>query len=270
MVALAFGSIPLSAEYADVSGARLFYTDTGGSGVPVILLHAATGSSQVWQNQQAAFTAAGYRVIAYDRRGWGRSLAAASVKPQSASDDLLALADQLGVQRFHLLGTAAGGIVAIDFALSYPQRLRSVVIANSIGGLQDAGVLALGRRLRPSPQFDALPPEFKELGPAYRAADPEGTARWLQNEKTSRQDGPRPAAQPVRNRLTLAALETIGIPVLVLSGGADLYAPPPLMRIFADRLRSAEFVNLPDAGHSAYWEQPEPFNRAVLNFLRKH
>lgn len=115
-----------------------------------------------------------------------------------------------------------------------------------------------------------MPPEFKELGPAYRAADPEGTARWLQIERTSRQDGPRPAAQPVRNRLTLAALETIGIPVLVLSGGADLYAPPPLMRIFADRLRSAEFVNLPDAGHSAYWEQPEPFNRAVLNFLRKH
>ena len=56
--------------YATVPGARIFYRDTGGSGVPAILLHAATGSSRVWEYQIAAFTAAGYRVIAFDRRGW--------------------------------------------------------------------------------------------------------------------------------------------------------------------------------------------------------
>ena len=64
---------PVREAYATVPGARIFYRDTGGSGVPVILLHAATGSSRVWDYQIPAFVAAGYRVIAFDRRGWGRT-----------------------------------------------------------------------------------------------------------------------------------------------------------------------------------------------------
>ena len=59
--------------YADVPGARLYYIDTGGHGVPVVFMHAATGSSQSWVYQIPAFTAAGYRLIAFDRRGRGRT-----------------------------------------------------------------------------------------------------------------------------------------------------------------------------------------------------
>ena len=55
--------------FADLPGVQLCFTDTGGNGVPVILLHANTGSSRNWANQIPAFTAAGFRVIAYDRRG---------------------------------------------------------------------------------------------------------------------------------------------------------------------------------------------------------
>lgn len=260
------GSLP--GEYMDVPGARLFYSDTGGQGIAVVLLHAASGSVRNWEFQQQAFAAAGYRVIAYDRRGWGRTEVDAGAKSVPAAEDLLALADGLGLQRFHLLGTAAGGIVAIDFALSYPERLRSLVIANSIGGMQDAGFAALGRRLRPSPQFEALPPEFREVGPEYRAENQDGTRRWMELEKASRIA--RGAPQPLRNRLTLAAVEKLKLPVLILSGGADLYAPPALMRMFSDRIPGAAFVNLPDAGHSAYWEQPETFDRAVLDFMRRH
>ena len=135
--------------------------------------------------------------------------------------------------------------------------------------MQDADFLELGRRLRP-PQFDALPPEFRELGPAYRAANAEGTRRWMDLEKTSRPDGPRAPAQPMRNRLAFSLLESIRLPSLVLTGGADLYAPPPVMRLFAARIGNSEFLVVPEAGHSTYWEQPEAFNRAVLNFIGKH
>src|ERR1700689_4272965 len=129
---------PAPETYAAVPAARIFYIDTGGSGVPVVLLHAATGSSRVWEYQIPALTKAGYRVIAFDRRGWGRTqIDPAGPQPGTAADDLLALLDRLGIQRVHLIGTAAGGFVALDFALSFPQRLRSVVIANSIGGVQD-------------------------------------------------------------------------------------------------------------------------------------
>ncbi|HYR43727.1 MAG TPA: alpha/beta hydrolase, partial [Terriglobia bacterium] len=60
--------------YAQLPGVRIWYKDTGGSGIPVVFMHAATGSSRVWDHQIPAFTAAGYRFIAYDRRGWGRSV----------------------------------------------------------------------------------------------------------------------------------------------------------------------------------------------------
>jgi pimeloyl-ACP methyl ester carboxylesterase len=256
--------------YAELPGARIFYIDTGGSGVPVVFLHAATGSSRVWEYQIPAFTAAGYRVVAFDRRGWGRTLLdPAGPQPGTGADDLRGLLDHLGVDRVHLVSTAAGAFVALDFSISFPQRVRSLVIANTIGGVQDADFLELGRRLRP-PQFDSLPPEFRELGPAYRAANTEGTRRWMALEKTSRPEGPRAPAQPMRNRLTLSLLESIRLPVLLLTGGADLYAPPPVMALFAARIGNSESLVVPEAGHSTYWEQPEVFNRAVLNFIGKH
>src|SRR3984885_7598288 len=244
LITLELGAFPMAMlqaqtiheAYATVPGARIFYRDTGGTGVPVILLHAATGSSRVWEYQFPALTAAGYRVIAFDRRGWGRTeINSAEAQPGAAADDLLALLHQLGLDRVHIVGTAAGGFVALDFTLSYPQRVRSLVVANSIGGVQDADFLELGRRIRP-PEFDKLPPEFRELGPSYRAANAEGTERWVDLEKISRPDGQRAPAQPLRNRITLLLLETIRVPTLLITGGADMYAPPPLQQLFARRI----------------------------------
>jgi pimeloyl-ACP methyl ester carboxylesterase len=258
---------PARETYADLPGVRLWFRDTGGSGTPVVLLHANTGSSRNWDYQIPAFTAAGYRVIAYDRRGWGRSTATPDVQPGTAADDLHALVKYLGVNRFHLLGTAGGGFVAFDYALSFPEELRSLVIANSIGGMQDTDYLELGRRLRP-PQFDALPPELRELGPSYRAANPDGTARWVELERGSRQAGT--TAQPYRNRMTFSLLETMKVSTLLIAGGADMYAPPPLLGLFTARIKNSESLILQDVGHSGYWEQPEVFNRAVLDFIGKH
>jgi pimeloyl-ACP methyl ester carboxylesterase len=226
-----------------------------GTGTPVVFLHAGSGHSRMWQHQITAFTAAGYRFIAYDRRAEG-----------NAADDLEALATQLALDRFHLVGTAAGGIVAVDYALSFAHRLRSLVIANSIVGVQDEEYLEMSRRLRPSPQFDALPAEVRELGPSYRAANPQGARRWTELAH----HGAPAAQQAKRNRITFAALETIEIPALLLTGDADLYTPPSVLRLFASRIRNSESVVIPECGHSAFWEQPELFNRTVLDFIEKH
>ncbi len=248
-------------------GVRLFYTDTGGSGVPIVLLHAATGSVRSWERQTPAFVKAGYRVIAFDRRGWGRTTADANTAPGTAADDLIALMDSLHVDRFHLVGTAAGGFVALDAALSFPQRLRSLVVANSVGGVQDPEFLALNRRLRPA-EFTAMPPELREVSPSYRAAHPDGTAQWIALEKVSRIPGS--TAQPTKNAITFQRLESIAVPTLLLTGDADMFAPPPILRMFATHMRHADVVVVPEAGHSTYWEQPDAFNQAVLAFLRKH
>lgn len=255
---------------ADIQGVHLFYLDTGGSGPPVILLHAATGFSGVWRDYQLApLAAAGFRVIAYDRRGYGKSRVDAAAAPGTAADDLDALVRHLGIDRFHLVGTAAGGFVAADYALSFQKRLRSLVIANSLVGLEDEDYLAIGRRIRPS-QFESLPPDFRELGPAYRAASAEGTTRWLAHVEASRPPGPRAAAQPTKNKKTLQAMESIAVPTLLIAGDADFYGPPPVMSLVAKRIKGSQFLTLREVGHSAFWEQPEAFNTAVLDFLRKH
>src|SRR5262245_28335863 len=106
---------PARETYAEFPGVRLWYRDTGGTGVPVVFLHAATGSTRSWDYQVPAFTAAGFRFIAYDRRGWGRSsVDAAGAAPTTGADDLRLLLSTLGVERFHIVGTAAGAFVAID------------------------------------------------------------------------------------------------------------------------------------------------------------
>ena len=216
----------------------------------LVFLHASSGNSRMWeQHQQPFFTAAGYRFVAYDRKGKG-----------AAADELELVVQQLKLQRFHLVGTAAGGIAATDYALSFPQRLLSLVIANSIVGVQDEDYLALMKRLRPSPQFDALPVEVRELGPSYRASNPEGVERW-------KALAGHLATPKTRNRITFAALETIETPTLLLTGDADLYAPPPVMELFQKRIRNARSIIVPACGHSAFWEQPETFNRAVLDFV---
>lgn len=248
----------------------LWYQDTGGRGDPIVFLHPASGSCVMWEHQIPAVQAAGYRFIAYDRVGSGRSVLQANAQPGFVVDDLEALRRHLAFDRFHLLGTAAGGIVALDYALTFREHLRSLVIANTIGGMQDDEYLALGRRLRPSPQFDELPQEFRELGPSYRAVNAEGTARWMELARQSRQSTPLSAPQTYRNRLTFALLETIRIPTLLITGDGDLYCPPSVLRLFAARMRGAETLVVPETGHSAYWEQPDIFNRAVVAFVATH
>ena len=232
------------------------YQDSGaelsGQGLPVVFLHAGSGSTLMWEHQLPAFTAIGYRFIAYDRPADGVPV-----------DDLDALAEYIGLERFHLVGTAAGGIVAVDYALSYPQRLRSLVVANSIVGVQDEDYVAMSRRLRPLPEFNALPAEVRELGPSYRAANPEGTKRWSELAQ-------HVASLPTRNKITFAALETIKTPTLLLTGDADMYMPPPQMRLYASKLPGCETAVIAEAGHSAFWEQPEAFNRLVLNFVGRN
>ena len=275
MALLAFGSLlgaqaPPDGAFAPLPGRRLWYVDSGGSGTPVVMLHAASGSSLMWERQLPALRAAGYRMVAYDRVGWGRSELDDSAAPGTAADDLQALLAALRIDRFHLVSTAAGGFVAFDYALSFPERLRTLTVANSLGGVQDEEYLALGRRLRPSPQFEALPVEFRELGPSYRAADAAGTAHWAELSRRSRLARALPSPQTFRNRITFTRLETIRVPTLLITGGADLYSPPPVLRLFADRLRGAETLVVPEAGHSAFWENAELFNRTLVSFLARY
>lgn len=259
--------VPVTEGLAALPGTRLWYWDTGGGGQPVVLMHPASVSSEIWLYQQPVFAEAGYRVIAYSRRGYFRSDPVPEENPGHRSVDLGNLLDFLDVERCHLVASAAGCQVALDFALSNPQHLFSLTLSSGTGGISDEGYVRMLERIRP-PGFDEMPVEFRELSPSYRAADPEGTARWkvlAEAAVTGNRNG-----QPNVNRIDWAALEQMTMPMLLIGGEADLYMPPPLLRIFLSHLPDGELVTIPEAGHSAYWEQPQIFNQTVLDFLSRH
>jgi pimeloyl-ACP methyl ester carboxylesterase len=259
--------VPAKEGIASLTGTRLAYWDTGGNGQAVVLLHPATGSARIWSYQQPVFAKAGYRVIAYSRRGYDRSDPVPKENPGTASGDLNNLMDFLGVKRFHLAGSAAGGGIAADYALSHPGRLLSLVIACAVGGVEDKDYVERIESLRPK-GFDEMLAIFRELSPSYRAGDPQGTAQWAALERvavTGNRLGQKPA-----NRVNWASLATIKVPTLVIGGDADLYVPPPMLRTYAAHIPGAELVVVPEAGHSLYWERPDLFNRALLDFFAKH
>ncbi|MEC9280773.1 MAG: alpha/beta hydrolase [Chloroflexota bacterium] len=253
--------------YANIPGARLWFKETGRHGMPVVFLHAASGTSDSWILQEPAFIEAGYRCVAYDRKNWGRS--ESITQAGSAADDLEALVQHLGLDRFHLVCSALGGIIGLDYTVEYPDRVITLTVSSSFTGVQDQSYLDVQTRLRP-PEISNLPIVLREVGPSYRAVNPEGVAEWLRIEESSRHEiGPEMAQSP-RAPMTYTRLATMEIPVLMLTGGADLLSPPAMMKLVAAHIPGCRFEVIPEAGHAAFYEQPEVWNRLVLDFIREH
>lgn len=251
---------------ADLPGTRLWYWDTGGTGRPVILLHAGTQSAAGWVYQQPVLAKAGYRAIGYSRRGYYKSDPGDPANPGFASEDLDHLLGHLNIAQADLVAAAHGGYFALDYVLSHPGKVRSLTIVSSLMGITDADYTAVNARLRPK-FFADLPHDFQELSPSYRAGDPAGHAAWL---ALDRQAIPGTRISPnLKHTLTWALLETIRHPTLLVTGESDLYTPPSLLRLQAQHMPHAEVATIAEAGHSPYWEQPEIFNRLLLDFLAR-
>ena len=260
-------------------GARLYYWDTGGRGPPVVLAHAATGSAYVWGYQQHALAAAGYRVIAYSRRGYrgsdagpvdenGRALA----RTGRPLDDLAALVDALDLERFHLLGHAGGGGIANGYMKEHADRILSAISVTAIQGIADAEWTQATNAIRAPGNsadvgsFNSNPPELREVGPSYRWANPKGLAAWVALERTNR---PVSVDHAAGVEVTWADIEARPFPTLLIAGDADLYAPPSMYRHLKSRVPDSELYVISEAGHSVYWEQPVTFNGVVLEFLKR-
>src|SRR5580700_1333827 len=151
--------------FAELPGVKLWFMDSGGTGVPLVLLHANTGTSAVWANQVENFSRAGYRVIAFDRRGWGRSIANPATGPQpgSIAGDLDALAEHLKLDKFHLLGVAGGGFAALDYAAWHPERVRSLVVGASTGAVEDPHIAEFIARIA-IPDIRKQSAHYREIG----------------------------------------------------------------------------------------------------------
>ena len=249
---------------AELPGTRLGYWDTGSAGEPIVLLHPASGSALIWLYQQPVFAKAGYRVIAYSRRNYYNSDLAPADNPGTASGDLQNMIEFLRLEKFHLVSSAAGGSVAADYALSHPERLLSLTVSSNNLAAANGYIAEAAAKIR-TKEWDDLPRWFRELGPSYRAANPAGVQKWIElNHKSETGKGAR---QKLVNVVTPEKLETLKVRTLLMTGAADMFTSPSIMRMIARHVPDNEVVIAPECGHSIYWEHPEFFNRTVLGFL---
>ena len=158
---------------ADLGKVKLWYWDTGGPGEVVVFLHPGSGSAEFFPYQQPVFAKAGYRVISYSRRGQFRSELGSRHQSFFAADDLLALMDHLKVGKFHAVGSALGGYIGLDVALSQPDRLQSLVLASSMMGIAEPDYQKTLEALRPSPSVNCRS-RSRKSGPPTASPIPRG------------------------------------------------------------------------------------------------
>jgi len=266
------------------------YLDTGGKGVPVLLLHPV--NIRLWQYQIPAFAKAGYRVIVIDSRNHPPGAQAEGFGSNQGQMRLDELINRLNLPKFHIVGTDMNGGLALQYAMAHPDKVRSVVIGGTFATLRDPGpvpphtdLAALESSLRPAP-FNDLPLSARYLSASYRAANPDGAKRWLELEDQGNAGYPQPklppggtpnlsggaGGAPMPNQLTVEQLEAWTLPTMMITGDADNYTPPAMMRIFVSHLKHGNGTGavIPESAHATYWENPEAYNRAVLDFIRKH
>ena len=251
---------------ADTPHARLWHWDTGGTGDTIILCHPASQGCAIWEHQRDSFSAAGFRVVAYARRGYDQS-ETGTPDTGTAIEDLSNLMDWLKIERAHLLGAAAGGITVTGFAVAHPARTTSAVLAGTIISPDEDEWRKIYGRLGIAAVRDTVSVDFLELGPAFRAANPEGTKRFITLSSEAKPD--TLVNQALGVTVNWQALENLQVPVLLITGEADLYAPPPLHELIASHLPNPQMKTMRAIGHAPYWEAPNSFDDIVLDFLKK-
>lgn len=242
-----------------------------GDGPPLFLIHGLGMSAELWKHQVPVLGRA-HRLIALDLRGFGRSsrpTAPGAYAIAEMARDVVAIASELGIERAHVLGTSMGGFIAQELALAHPGLLRSVVLAHTSARMtMPADVLASRLALlrsAPMAEYAKLVADQALAAPA----DP-GVRAWLlaMLERNDPVAYERVLVEGLGGFDRSADSEKIAAPALVIVGREDRVIPPDGGRALAKRIRGALLVEIEGVGHIGYAERPEPFNEAVLRFLR--
>ena len=261
---------------AAVNGIDVHYRLTGDGPETIVLVNGLADDLETWAYQEAALTAAGYRLLMFDNRGIGKtSKPAGPYSSRLLADDAKALVDHLGITEFHLLGVSMGGMIVQEYVLAYPEDLRSVTMACTYAApgpfcsrmfamwADAAPVLGIPFVMRDVTLW-AFTTEFFSTRPDELAGF-ETAMRYM--------DQPVPAylAQlaVIQQHDTTARLAGITTPTLVLAGEQDILIPVPLSRELHQGIPGAEWQTV-QGGHACLWEHPASFNDAVVDFVRRH
>lgn len=257
--------------YAINQGTRIYWAGRG-EGAPLLLIMGLGYSSEMWYRIEPLLSTR-YRTIRFDNRGVGKSDAPPGPYPiPTMASDAAAVLDAAGVESAHVFGISMGGMIAQEFALQYPARVRSLTLGcTSCGGAE------------------AVPASPEVIGALYaRAAmTPEegvrAMVRFIYDDSTPRElieedlvirlrTFPKPASYIAQLQGILAwgshsRLHTLKTPTLVIHGESDQLVPPANGAALARAIPGAKLVMLENASHILLTDQTLAVNDAVLSFL---
>lgn len=262
--------------YASVNGAKLYY-EVAGNGVPLLLLHAGVADSRMW-DEQFTVLAAEYGVIRFDYRGFGRS----AMPPATFCnyEDVAGLLDFLEVPQAIVVGISFGGLIALDFALAYPGRVRKLVLgAPSVSGAVPSTRLksfweAEDEAIAREDWDEAVEINLRLwVDGIYRQPHEVDTAVrqkvGLMQREIFAIDIPDGVDEVCLEPPAYGRIHTISAPTLVLVGTLDLPEKVEQARWLAAQIPRARLATMPQVAHMLNMETPERFNQLVLDFLKE-
>jgi len=263
-----------------VNGISLYYEEVG-SGIPMVFVHEFAGEVASWR-PQVGFFGRRYRTVAFNARGYPPSDVPEDPSLYSqahAVEDIRGILDHLGIERAHIVGLSMGGYAALHFGLLYPERARSIVVAGAGYGSKlderDAfrrDCAAVAERLEREPMSEVAATYAN--GPTrqqFRDKDPQGWEAFLnllmkQSAKghalTMRQvQMRRPSVYELGERMA-----QMTVPALIITGDEDEPCLEPALYM-KRMIQTSGLVVIPKSGHTINLEEPDFFNRCVLDFV---
>jgi CubicO group peptidase (beta-lactamase class C family)/predicted ester cyclase len=250
---------PVTRALARVNDITMYY-EIHGEGEPLLFLHGGTVAGAESHPDQIPVFAKEYRVIVPDLRGHGRTTD--SDQPLSyalIASDLVQLLDHLNIDQAYVVGFSDGGIIGLDLAIHYPERVRKLVAAGAnftVDGLTDEWL----EEIEVFTAVETYPQELAEPFYLNIAPDPDHFPVLLEKVREMWLTQPN---------YTLEELGNITAPTLIIDGGLGEVVRPEHVQEMAEAIPGAKLQLIPDTGHLAPIEKPEEWNEAVIAFLRE-
>jgi pimeloyl-ACP methyl ester carboxylesterase len=262
-------SPPVTAVVADsleLEGGNIHY-EVFGDGFPVVMIHDGLAHSEIWDAQVSAF-ARSYKVVRYDRRGYGRSPQPEA--PYSNVEDLQALVGALEIDKAVFMGSSSGGGLAIDYALEHPERVEALILSGPVvNGLgysyhfmkRNYGNFDMDR----TTTIDLWANDPYAVAPENDAA--RARLRKLLHENPHNLDFAKHGLHQKPERAALDRLHEIIVPTLIITGDRDIADVHAHVGAIEAGIAGARRVVVGGAGHLPYFERPDDFNHQVREFF---
>jgi len=261
-------SAPADTGYVLVDGGKLFY-EVAGNGKNIVLLHDGMVNREIW-DEQFPLLAKTYRVVRYDRRGYGKSS-----DPEvrySHIDDLNQLFIKLKIDKAIIFGMSSGGRLAIDFTLTYPEKVNGLVLVGAVvsGFGYTSHMETRGGHFNPQKYSDPVKVnEYFIMDDPYEIYSENSIAKeklmkLLPNFARQNVVPTQPAG-----KVAVRSLSEIKVPALILAGEYDIPDVHAHAGVINAGIANSRREIIPRSGHLIPIEQPVLFNESIMNFLNK-